>query len=143
MRLRQVSPGGPPCTDAVDPAPFVVLFEIAALAGAVAVAVLSADSANWDLALLASLLAFSIVSDISRGDHVGCGEDLRAASCRWCSRWSSSAARPRPLIGVVTIIVGWVRWRDTWSGLLNNLVAYAWFPLAGGLVFTAVSSEPG
>ena len=46
---------------------------------------------------------------------------------------------PAGLIGVATIGVGWLRWRDTRIALLNNLVAYAWFPLVGGLVFTEVS----
>ncbi len=47
---------------------------------------------------------------------------------------------PASLIGVATIVVGWLRWRDSRLALLNNLVAYAWFPLLGGLVFTAGSN---
>jgi putative nucleotidyltransferase with HDIG domain len=42
---------------------------------------------------------------------------------------------PACLIGVATILVGWLKWRDAKFDLLNNLVAYAWFPLIGGLVF--------
>jgi putative nucleotidyltransferase with HDIG domain len=37
------------------------------------------------------------------------------------------------------MLVGWLRWRDSWQDLLDNVVAYAWFPLIGGLVFTEVA----
>ena len=42
---------------------------------------------------------------------------------------------PAAVIGVVTITVGWLRWRDNRHDLLINLVTYAWFPLVGGLAF--------
>jgi putative nucleotidyltransferase with HDIG domain len=112
------------------------------LAGAGVVAVLSADSANWDLALLASLLAFSIVSDLSAA--------VSSADVKISGSFLSLVlamvflgGAPAALIGVATIIIGWVRWRDEWSAFVNNLVAYAWFPLVGGLVFTEVSSRAG
>ena len=50
---------------------------------------------------------------------------------------------PAAVIGVVTITVGWLRWRDNPHDLLNNLVAYAWFPLVGGLAFAAARDATG
>jgi putative nucleotidyltransferase with HDIG domain len=44
---------------------------------------------------------------------------------------------PAALMGVVTILAGWVKHRYTGEGLLINLVTYAWFPLIAGLVFHA------
>jgi putative nucleotidyltransferase with HDIG domain len=50
---------------------------------------------------------------------------------------------PAALLGVLTILVGWFRWRDAPHDLLNNLVTYATFPLVGGLVFRAVTEQAG
>ena len=36
---------------------------------------------------------------------------------------------PAAVIGVMTIFVGWLRWRDAWHYLLNNVLTYATFPL--------------
>ena len=106
------------------------------------VAWLSADTANWDLALLASLLAFSIVSDISAANTA---QDVKISGSflSLVLAMVFLGGTPAALIGVVTIIVGWVRWRDEWPAFLNNLVAYSVFPLVGGLVFTAVSEQAG
>ena len=46
---------------------------------------------------------------------------------------------PAAVIGVASILVGYLRWREPLIDLLDNVVAYAWFPLIGGLAFTAVS----
>jgi putative nucleotidyltransferase with HDIG domain len=43
------------------------------------------------------------------------------------------------LIGVITIAVGWLRWHDKPRDLVNNLLAYAWFPLIGGMAFHAAA----
>ena len=50
---------------------------------------------------------------------------------------------PAAVIGVVTITVGWLRWRDNPHDLLINLVTYAWFPLVGGLAFAAARDATG
>ncbi len=42
---------------------------------------------------------------------------------------------PAALIGVATILTGWLRWRDRWHYLLNNILTYAFFPLVGGIAF--------
>ena len=48
---------------------------------------------------------------------------------------------PAALLGIFTICVGWVRWRDAPHDLLNNLLTYATFPLLGGLAFHAAATE--
>ncbi len=50
---------------------------------------------------------------------------------------------PAALIGVVTILAGWIRWRDEWHYLLNNILTYALFPLVGGILFHAVVDGAG
>ena len=36
---------------------------------------------------------------------------------------------PAAVIGVLTILAGWLRWHDDGHYLLNNVVTYATFPL--------------
>ena len=50
---------------------------------------------------------------------------------------------PAALIGVLTILIGWPRWREPADMLLNNLLTYATFPLAGGLLFLGVTEAAG
>jgi diguanylate cyclase (GGDEF)-like protein len=46
---------------------------------------------------------------------------------------------PAALIGVLTIAIGWVRSRESQHYLRNNLLTYAWFPLAAALFFHAAT----
>ena len=50
---------------------------------------------------------------------------------------------PAALIGVLTILAGWLRWRDAGHFLLNNLLTYATFPLVAGIAFHAVVDRAG
>jgi putative nucleotidyltransferase with HDIG domain len=105
-----------------------------ALAGVAAVAVWRAPACNWDLGLLAVLLVFSVFSDLTA---------VRAESKLLISGSFLAlvvamvflGGAPAALIGVVTILAGWLRWRDEWHYLLNNVVTYAVFPLIGGILF--------
>ena len=119
------------------PSPTFIAFEVAALAGAVVVALLTGSGADWDIALFSLLLIFSIVSDLSAASTSAVKISGSFLSLVLAMVFLGGA--PASLIGVATIGVGWLRWRDEPEPLLNNLVAYAWFPLIGGLVFTEVS----
>ncbi len=44
---------------------------------------------------------------------------------------------PAALIGVVTMLAGWLRWRESWDYLLNNVLTFAIFSLVGGIAFHA------
>jgi putative nucleotidyltransferase with HDIG domain len=112
-----------------------------ALAGAAVVGVLTGPAADFDLALFVSLLVFSIVSDLSAATTPSVKISGSFLSLVLAMVFLGGA--PAGLIGVATIIVGWLRWRDSRMALLNNLVAYAWFPLAGGLFFTEVAQGAG
>ncbi len=116
------------------PSPLVVAVQLIALAGVVAVAIWRAPEANWDLPLFAILLGFSIFSD------------LTAVETRSRMRISGSflalilamvflGGTPAALIGVISILIGWVRGREDPHYLLNNLLTYAAFPLLTGIAF--------
>jgi putative nucleotidyltransferase with HDIG domain len=110
------------------------------LAGA-AVACLVGE-ANWDFALFTALLVFSVVSDVTASD-TSSSVKISGSFLSLVLAMVFLGGPPAAVIGVVTIAVGWLRWRDEPHFLLNNLVAYAWFPLAGGLAFDQVSHAIG
>ncbi|HEX5927766.1 MAG TPA: HD-GYP domain-containing protein [Solirubrobacterales bacterium] len=121
--------------------------QIAGLALVAGIAVWRAPEADWDMALFAILLGFSVFSDltaISTTSKVKISGSFLALVLAMVFLGGTPAA----VIGVMTILAGWLRWRDEWHYLLNNLLTYATFPLATGIAFhTAVTrgisdSEP-
>ncbi len=93
-----------------------------------------APQCNWDLGLFAVLLAFSVFSDltaVSTESKVKVSGSFLALVVAMVFLGGTPAA----VIGVATILTGWLRWRDEWHYLLNNLLTYALFPLVGGIVF--------
>src|SRR4051794_9114067 len=115
---------------------------ITALAAAAVLGLAVAGTANWDPILLATLFAFALVSDLW-------AIDTRAnADAKHRLLMSGSfialvlamvllGGTPAALIGVAMIVVGHFRFGERRDLFLNNLVAYAAFPLAGGLSFDA------
>jgi hypothetical protein len=99
-----------------------------------AAAILRAPTSNWDLALLGILLAFSIFSELTAVDtdsSLVIGGSFLAIVVAMVFLGGPPAA----LIGVLTILVGWLRWRSAWYTLLSNLTNYMAFPLIGGFAF--------
>jgi len=115
------------------------------LVGLVAVAMAAlaeAPQCNWDLALFGVLLAFSIFSDltaVSTESKVKVSGSFLALVVAMVFLGGTPAA----LIGVITILVGWFRWRDEPHYLLNNVFTYALFPLVGGVLFRIVAERTG
>src|SRR5215203_1003651 len=105
-------------------------------------AAVEAQECNWDLALFGVLLAFSIFSDltaVSTESKVKVSGSFLALVVAMVFLGGAPAA----LIGVVTILVGWFRWRDEPHYLVNNVLTYALFPLLGGVLFLVVTEETG
>jgi len=113
-----------------------------ALAATVAVAVWWAPECNWNLPLFGVLLAFSVFSDltaVSTESKVKVSGSFLALVVAMVFLGGTPAA----MIGLATIGVGWLRWHDEAHYLLNNLLTYALFPLAGGIAFKAVTDATG
>jgi putative nucleotidyltransferase with HDIG domain len=124
------------------PTPFVVAALATAFAATlVAMAVVSPEG-NWDLALFAVLLAFSTFSDITAAD-VESGLVVSGSFLALVVAMVFLGGAPAALIGIFTILAGWIRWRSAWYVLLNNVFDYAVFPLVGGVVFHAVVEATG
>lgn len=108
--------------------------QVAGLALVLAVAIWRAPEASWNLPLFAILLGFSVFSDltaISTTSKVKISGSFLALVLAMVFLGGTPAA----VIGVMTILAGWLRWRDEWHYLLNNLLTYATFPLVTGIAF--------
>jgi putative nucleotidyltransferase with HDIG domain len=107
---------------------------VVGLALVTAVAIWRAPSAIWDLPLFCILLGFSVFSDltaISTTSKVKISGSFLALVLAMVFLGGTPAA----VIGVLTILAGWLRWRDEGHYLLNNLLTYATFPLVSGILF--------
>jgi putative nucleotidyltransferase with HDIG domain len=120
----------------------VIALELLALAAAALLGVAVNANANWDAKLFAVLLVFSVVSDVT-ASNTSSNVKISGSFLSLVLAMVFLGGPPAAVIGVTTIAIGWFRWRDEPHGLLNNFVAYAWFPLLGGLVFRAVSDGTG
>ena len=112
----------------------------AALVAAAGTAVAAAGAASWDIPLLAALGGFAIVSDLWAIDTSANPSDkhrilMSGSFLAFVVAMVVLGGTPAALIGVGTIIVGHVRFGERRDLFVNNLVAYAWFPLIGGIAF--------
>jgi putative nucleotidyltransferase with HDIG domain len=120
----------------------------AGLAAAVALAIATAASAKWNVPLLGGLLLFAVVSDLWAIDTAA-GPTAKHRILMSGSFLALVLAMvllggaPAALIGVGMIAVGHLRFHERSDLFLNNIVAYAWFPLIGGLVFAAARDGIG
>jgi putative nucleotidyltransferase with HDIG domain len=119
-----------------------------ALGVAVGLGVVAASSADWDLPLLAALSGLAVASDLWAIDTTA----NPTAQHRILMSGSFVAlvlamvllgATPAMLIGLTTIVVGHLRFGERRDMFLNNLVAYGWFPLLGGLAFSGARDALG
>jgi putative nucleotidyltransferase with HDIG domain len=112
---------------------------LTAVLAAGAVALLTDHLADWNLPLLATLTALSIISDLigirTRVNQVTVSASLMTIVIAAVLLGGGPAA----VMGVVTILAGWAKHRYTLEDLQINLVTYSWFPLVAGVTFHAVS----
>jgi len=117
--------------------------ELAALVAAIVVAVLSDGWSDWDLPLFATLTALSIISDLIAIETRVSRVSVSASLVTIVIGAVLLGGAPAALMGVVTILAGWVKHRYSRSDLLINLVTYAWFPLVAGFAYHAVADASG
>jgi putative nucleotidyltransferase with HDIG domain len=120
--------------DQTRPTRPVIATMVAALVATLAASVWWAPRCDWDLALFAVLLVFSVFSDltaVSTQSRVKVSGSFLALVVAMVFLGGTPAA----VIGLATIFVGWLRWHDEGHYLINNLLTYALFPLLGGIAF--------
>src|SRR3954470_10383588 len=124
------------------PTRLVIATMVAGLVLVTAVGLWSTASATWDLPLFCILLGFSVFSDltaISTTSKVKISGSFLALVLAMVFLGGAPAA----LIGVLTILAGWLRWRDAGHYLLNNVLTYATFPLISGIAFHEIVDNAG
>src|SRR4051794_6574848 len=121
----------------------VIVAEVAALVAAVPVAIVEGADARWNPALLAVLLAAAVIGDLTARDTTASRIKVSSSFLAIVTAIVLLGATPAAIIAVVTILAGWLRFRYATTGLLINLVTFAWFPLLAGAVFHATVDAAG
>ncbi len=121
------------------PSNFTTGAQVAGLVVVAVTGVLTAGTADWDLALIGILLAFAIFTD------------LTAVTTTSKVRLSGSflpivvamvllGGPPAALIGLIVITIDWLTNRKALHLFINNLLTYTAFPLITGLAFHWVTT---
>jgi putative nucleotidyltransferase with HDIG domain len=113
----------------------VIALELVALVAALVVAVWSNVDSNWDLALFGILLITSVVGDLTAVHTPASRMSISSSFLTIVTATVFLGETPAAVIGVVTILAGWIRFRYAPTTLLINVVTYAWFPLLSGIAF--------
>jgi putative nucleotidyltransferase with HDIG domain len=113
----------------------VITGEWIALAVAAALTAALVPSADWDLPLFAMLLALGVISDIAAIDVASHKIKVSGSFLAIVAAAVFLGPALAAVIGVLTIVAGWVHHRYAGHILLINVVTYAWFPLAAGGLF--------
>jgi putative nucleotidyltransferase with HDIG domain len=116
------------------PTPLIIVVQVVLLCAVAVVAVLVAPSADWDPALFGLLLAFAVASDLI-GVDTSSRIRVSGSFLSLVVAMVLLGGAPAALLGVATILAGWLRWRERLIYLVNNALAYAVFPLVGGILF--------
>ncbi len=121
------------------PSKLVIRAELASLGAAWFTISLLAPRADWNLSLFLGLLLIASVSDLIRVSLPVHRIFLSASFLTIITAAVFLGGAPAAIIGVLTIVVSWVKERYPREDLLVNLVTYAWFPLIAGIVFHQVA----
>jgi putative nucleotidyltransferase with HDIG domain len=121
----------------------VIALEVAALVAAIGVGLLLDADSDWDLAVLGTLLAMAIMSDLTAILTAASHLSVSASFLAIVTATVFLGPTPAAVLGVATILGGWPRERYRLHYLLNNLVVYAWFPLLSGVAFYELAQAAG
>ena len=129
--------------DTGRPTKAIIAVQVLGLALAVAVSVLTADTANWDLGLFALLVGFAVFSELTA---IGTSYKLKLSGSflPLVLAMVFLGGPPAALMAVISIAV------ITLAGqaraphfVLNNLLTFATYPLVSGLAFHWVTTGAG
>jgi putative nucleotidyltransferase with HDIG domain len=121
------------------PTRLAVAGQAAGLVVVLIAAVVAAPSANWDLGLLAVLLGFAVISDLT-AKAVAERIKISGSFPALVLAMVFLGGAPAVVIGLVTAVLGWVRWREATHYFIHNLFNYSLFSLVGGVVFQVLMS---
>ena len=98
---------------------------------------------DWNVAYLAILAALAVTSEFTAtllpsGSLIISGSFLSIMLAAVLLGGPAAA-----IVGVATVVFGWLRWREHGHSFRHNLLAFSWFPLLSGLWFRWVSGAAG
>src|SRR5919204_5654049 len=117
------------------PSKRVIALEFAALAGACGLAVWANRDSDWNLPLFAILLTASVVGDLTAVDTPTSRVKISSSFLAIVTAAVFLGETPAAVIGVVTIVAGWVGFRDPTPPPPLHLVTYPWVPPPAGMGF--------
>jgi putative nucleotidyltransferase with HDIG domain len=120
------------------PSSTVIALNAAIFVAAVIVSALTSPDANWNLLTLALLLVFAIASDLMAASIRSSKLKVSGSFLAIVVAMVLLGGAPAALVGTLTIVAGWAKWREKPHYLLANLASYASFPLACGLLFDLI-----
>jgi diguanylate cyclase (GGDEF)-like protein len=132
-------PGAAPTSRGRQPGWAVAALHVVALALAVLVFVLTAGWTRWSIGPLAAIAAFAVGSDLTSVETGSSKIKVSGMSLGTVLIAIRLGPAPAAAVGVLTIAVGWLRWREAPHYFRNNLVTFVWFPLASALFFHAAA----
>ena len=124
------------------PTRFTTAILAIALVVVIAAAVWQAPNADWDIALFSILLGFSAFSDvmsIETESHLKISGNFLAIVLAIVFLGGTPAA----LIGIISILVGWLRFRESLPDFLVNALTFMTFPLVVGVAFHQIMDATG
>jgi len=113
-----------------------------ALFALIAIAIWRIPVADWDPALFGILLGFSVFSDLTAIETES-RLKISGSFLALVLAMVFLGGTPAAVIGVISILVGWARWRDDAHDLVVNVLTYATFPLVAGLGFHELIDATG
>jgi diguanylate cyclase len=110
---------------------------VLALTVGAGVIVVTADSYRWNLIPLALITALTVISDLTSVDAASAKLKLSGSFLGIMLAAVLLGGGPAAVVGVLSIAIGWFRWREAPHYLRNNLASFMWFPLIGSIFFHA------
>ncbi|MEA2423352.1 MAG: hypothetical protein QOF55_2451, partial [Thermoleophilaceae bacterium] len=121
----------------------LIALQLGLIGAAALVAAATPGSADWRPELFVALLLCAVASDLTAVDSPAPGMKLSGGFLSLVLAMVFLGGSAAAAIGVVAILIGWLRSREPLTWLLSNLVTYAWFPLLGGIAFHGATQSLG
>ncbi len=115
----------------------IAVIQLLGFAAAALTIAATAGGDSWDPWPLALLAAFTVASDLMSVETESSKLKVSGSFLGLILAVVLLGGGPAALIGVLTISIGWVRSREAPHYFRNNLLTYAWFPLAAAVFFHA------
>lgn len=104
------------------------------------VIVLTAGSDRWSVGPLVVIAILTVISDLTSVGEAFPNLKLSGSFLGIMLAAVLLGGGPAAAVGVLSILVGWLRWREAPHLLRNNLASFVWFPLIGSAFFHAALS---